>query len=44
MVATVSTVINILRRRILVTRSGGYDFFPQDFMHILYSDLHVGPA
>jgi hypothetical protein len=24
--------------------AGVYDFFPQDFMHILYSDLQVGPA
>ena len=23
---------------------GVHDFLPQDFMHILYSDLHVGPA
>jgi hypothetical protein len=23
---------------------GIHDFFPQDFMHILYSDSHVGPV
>jgi hypothetical protein len=31
--------------RLLISGSSAlHDFFPQDFMHILYSDLHVGPA
>jgi hypothetical protein len=30
--------------KLFTAASQFHDFFPQDFMHILYSDLHVGPA
>jgi hypothetical protein len=44
--ATVSAsfFINVFIRCRILSGSALHDFLPQDFMHILYSDLQVGPA
>jgi hypothetical protein len=43
-VAAAIVVIGLFMRLVVQENSVLHDFFPQDFMHILYSDLQVGPA